>query len=1438
MPAETKTYVERVKGFLGGNASRETAVAKKEVTPAEEVMTKALPAGTTAQATFKNMPDMANMPASYQAAFALAALADAQDEEDDKAFNENKPTESEKLLADYKPINHLASLDLSVKPLRTLRMADGGEVGLDGESEGSSEDSKLNFFNNVNRMRDQGVTTDSVMLGANKKLGDGSLMGGVNFSNMSNDEKLQTARALMLAYTQQDPEGLGINANVVKPLSPSGPSMKNLMGSLPLGEGRVSAGLHGNKAYSLGYSQPIEGGQFNANLNVPRNNPSAAQLNLQYNKRFADGGEIAEMQDTARKGEAYQGLEKYLQARNAMPTVKISDNMPYGTNGLFTADVTNIGDGFLQINKNTDKNNVPSVLTHEMTHAADRQMKQQAMEQGMFGKSNQFTEAYEKLVGPEGVNRTKIARKINPEWTSDNQYYRSDPKEIVAHGVGSFAGSNTQDRAPRHVDATAATEFQILMDLAQRNVDKGPKGLEKIPAFFRKLGRYADGGEVYRAEGSPEEGEIQFKENKNPSFNQRLAEAMARDEIGNEGYYLRDSSTTASKQLAQLLKASNTALPASSVTSRALPPRYISDEFNAAGWTYGSGPLKGQIIIAGDIPITHDPKDVMDRVNTQAHEAFHQRAGEEGHTLLNRKSYSDDLARNQIAKIMREFQPDSDVKKGSAPNEISTAYWGLRPNRSKEEQIANLAGYEGMHPKGTSFLNTEVGKRMLKDDPRLIDYYFTQSSVPYGGVWEGQVKEPGMIDNASRMLKKFLVKKGINTVNRAEGSPKEGEVAPTAEEIAAASTPAFIAQKSGIGRKAGTVSQALQSGEGQKEFLKGLTNVPQNIVGAPMDISNMIANVYGGGVEKPFMGSEYIKEGLRAKGLGFTPSTDPTLAGFYAAGDLGSNLVNPAGVTRTGVKAAEKTGEAAKMLARDFQQYNQNLAVPGASYAMKPKGGHYYVWPESSAASEKSQVDAYLQMIENRMERPNAAVADWVKNKVGRYIRSDFATEQDQMVKAAEEGKKLHFTTPTAFEKSPPILDPSLTIMRRTEGFPPQGFAKTEQGKLVEDIVDSSVWPATLDNTPTDYIPSSIRGLKDTDPNMRIYEFPDAVFEDNMRITDLANKMDKMMTEKTIKLWNQDVPVPKEYQLDTDTLKGLTPAQASNRVAMKEEWLAKKEPEVAGQALAKDPQLVSHRYDNGSKWISPADLSENDMHRQMVNSIGCRGGWCTDKDSFALDYGSGDNRLHILLDKKFEPRVQLTLNNPTPRITEFANYVYQTTGDKSIIEDLSRSAYGWSTEMDAQIEARIKAMPEYQDFLKQNQATTHITEIKGQFNSSDLRNSPYLKQIQDFVKRQGPELQSVDNQKDIRMVDMRDIKATTHKINGIVLDNNLLNRFLKVNGNSYFADQDEYAALIKKASEMPNNTARQIQMNMFQPPAEKAYGGMIERQPTDNRRYL
>jgi hypothetical protein len=114
---------------LGGpNVSRETT-AKTEPTESEKVMTKALPAGTTAKASVPKI-DMANMPASYKAAFALAALADTQDEENDRAFNENKPTETETFFASYKPVNHLASLDLGVEP---IAMKDGGDVSAETE---------------------------------------------------------------------------------------------------------------------------------------------------------------------------------------------------------------------------------------------------------------------------------------------------------------------------------------------------------------------------------------------------------------------------------------------------------------------------------------------------------------------------------------------------------------------------------------------------------------------------------------------------------------------------------------------------------------------------------------------------------------------------------------------------------------------------------------------------------------------------------------------------------------------------------------------------------------------------------------------------------------------------------------------------------------------------------------------------------------------------------------------------------------------------------------------------------------------------------------------------------------------------------------------------------------------------------------------------------
>jgi len=230
-------------------------------------------------------------------------------------------------------------------------------------------------------------------------------------------------------------------------------------------------------------------------------------------RTFNKGGEavaLEGMQNKARENEMYRATEKYLNSRGQMPDIKISRFLPDEANAEFNSMRLPLGSGTIKVNKDVivsdfKKDIGPALLAHEITHAADRQMKQQAIEQRY--KGTKFAEAYEKLVGPEGRNRLEPAKRADYEWAQGNRFYRSTPEEIAAHGVGAFSGPMLQDRAPLHVDPTAATEFQILLDLAQRDVNNGPKGLEKIPAFARKLFKYADGGPVYRADGSPASGE-------------------------------------------------------------------------------------------------------------------------------------------------------------------------------------------------------------------------------------------------------------------------------------------------------------------------------------------------------------------------------------------------------------------------------------------------------------------------------------------------------------------------------------------------------------------------------------------------------------------------------------------------------------------------------------------------------------------------------------------------------------------------------------------------------------------------------------------------------------------------------------------------------------------------------------------------------------------
>ena len=513
---------------------------------------------------------------------------------------------------------------------------------------------------------------------------------------------------------------------------------------------------------------------------------------------------------------------------------------------------------------------------------------------------------------------------------ADNLSMRLQADKYMRYAVGDpdrYVGETLYRHMPGEVQAELArvrsnlTPEQLKatpLEVSMQQLGVDPKNILEMNKMGSRPDRYigdveydptgyADGGPVYRAEGSPMTGE-------------RKLDRETMDMLRRQG--------TSPASLTRVAPPADIGSSAAGLPGLMLLADPRIDNTNAYGYMLDGGDDTKNRAMAQAMFLNKSRAE--DYPDTIAHETEHLLARQNLGSAANINSKFDELIGNKGTSRLN-FVRDA-VKAAPYLKEkydLQSSYldpkmleyqskFGLGKNLLYE-QLASLAALEQRHkidltkdpelrktlfsrPDVRETYNALTGLRQTRLDPRDLPPHT-------------RVPEPGMLDAIKGVFKRA----DGGMVYRADGSPEEGErltpqqieqrAAQDVAEREAASNAAFIAQKSGIGRKEGNISKALKSGEGQVEFAKGMTNIPQNILGAPMDISNMIANVYGGGVEKPFMGSEYIKEGLRSKGLGFTPSTDPTLAGFYGAGDLGSNLVNPAGVTRAGVKAAGNASE-------------------------------------------------------------------------------------------------------------------------------------------------------------------------------------------------------------------------------------------------------------------------------------------------------------------------------------------------------------------------------------------------------------------------------------------------------------------------------------------------------------------------------------------------
>jgi hypothetical protein len=69
-------------------------------------------------------------------------------------------------------------------------------------------------------------------------------------------------------------------------------------------------------------------------------------------------------------------------------------------------------------------------------------------------------------------------------------------------------------------------------------------------------------------------------------------------------------------------------------------------------------------------------------------------------------------------------------------------------------------------------------------------------------------------------------------------------------------------------------------------------------------------------------------------------------------------------------------------------------------------------------------------------------------------------------------------------------------------------------------------------------------------------------------------------------------------------------------------------------------------YDNGYKWLELPPVDQDAKNMKLCNTLGIHGGWCTQHESAANEYGSGGNKLHVLIDSEGKPHAQVMENKP------------------------------------------------------------------------------------------------------------------------------------------------------------------------------------------------
>ena len=380
----------------------------------------------------------------------------------------------------------------------------------------------------------------------------------------------------------------------------------------------------------------------------------------------------------------------------------------------------------------------------------------------------------------------------------------------------------------------------------------------------------------------------------------------------------------------------------------------------------------------------------------------------------------------------------------------------------------------------------------------------------------------------------------------------------------------------------------------------------------------------------------------------------------------------------------------------------------------------------------------------------NTGLNSFIDKQLTRYVKNDMATERDPIRALAEQGITHADSAPFG-----PVPGEFVSSIRKSAGFPTEGFGKSDAAKTWENVSDAMTRQKSAgsllgdaDKYRKEELLYKDPWLSKANPDTTVYQAKDNALSNNLGFDHLADELRNAM--------NPDSGLPRHLQLKPESLNQVSVPQAVELVSKINKWRAEQKV-AANQAVANNPATFTHKEypDTGFKWVelkqpevktleglspeqrswydeylaggvSPGQALKESSKRGRVelqkalkyegDTMGhCVGGYCD-------DVASGKSRIFSLRDAKGQPHVTIEakLGAGPEWAGEKNKEIIRLAEERGIQRYMAPGNEDLWAEAERNLAARGIEQPKY------------IQQIKGKGNRKP--NDEYLPFVQDFVK--------------------------------------------------------------------------------------------------------